>query len=122
MKPMAILLAIGFIYSLFYFIAGFGIPCPFKSLTGLYCPGCGISRMFMYMLKLDFQAAFSSNCVVFCVLPFFLAGVVRHWYRYIRYGDKELSRTENVLIILLVAVLLIFAVVRNIFPVDILVP
>ena len=122
MKPIAIILAIGFIYSVFYFITGFGIPCPFRSATGLYCPGCGISRMFVNMLKLDFPAAFSSNCAVFCALPFFAAGVVRHYYRYIRYGEKELSRTKNVLIIILIAVMLLFAVIRNIFPIDILVP
>lgn len=122
MKPIAILLAIGFIYVIFYLVTGFGIPCPFKAVTGLYCPGCGISRMFMNMLKLDFYAAFSSNCVVFCALPFFVAGVVRHCYRYVRYGTRELSKTENVLIILLVVILLVFAVVRNIFPTDILVP
>ncbi len=122
MKPIAIPLAIGFIYAIFYLITGFGIPCPFKAVTGLYCPGCGISRMFMHMLRFDFPAAFSSNCVVFCALPFFAAGVVRHCCKYIRCGVREISRLENALIIILIVILLIFAVVRNIFPIDILVP
>ena len=122
MKPIAFILAIGFIYAVFYLAAGFGIPCPFKAVTGLYCPGCGISRMFMYMLRFDFPAAFSSNCAVFCVLPFFVTGVVRPCYRYVRYGTRELSKAENVLVIVLVIVMLAFAVVRNIFPIDILVP
>ena len=122
MKPIVILLAIGFIYALFYLITGFGIPCPIKAATGLYCPGCGITRMFINIIRLDLPAAFSSNCVVFCVLPFFVFGAVRHFYRYIRYGEKDLSRIENVLLIILIIVLLLFAVLRNVFPVDVLVP
>ena len=122
MKPIAVILAIGFIYSLFYLIAGFGIPCPIKAATGLYCPGCGISRMFVALLHLDIPAAFSSNCVVLCLLPFYAIGYIRHCYLYIRYGRRGTSKAEDVLMIITIVLLFAFAVVGNIFPIDILVP
>ena len=48
------------------------IPCPIKELTGLYCPGCGITRMFKSLLELDFYAAFRYNPLLFIMLPFAL--------------------------------------------------
>ena len=41
--------------------AGFGLSCPFYTLTGLQCPGCGNSRAAMALLRLDFAASFSHN-------------------------------------------------------------
>lgn len=31
--------------------------CPLKLLTGLDCPGCGLSRALLCLLRLDFQGA-----------------------------------------------------------------
>lgn len=36
---------------------GFSLPCPVYALTGLYCPGCGVTRMLLALLRLDFAAA-----------------------------------------------------------------
>ena len=36
-------------------------PCPLLALTGLYCPACGISRMFRALLRLDVPAAWRYN-------------------------------------------------------------
>ena len=41
--------------------AGFGLSCPFYTLTGLQCPGCGNSRAAMALLRLDLAASFSYN-------------------------------------------------------------
>ncbi len=48
------------------------IDCPIKKITGLYCPGCGITRMLLSILKLDFYQAFRYNPLVFISLPFFI--------------------------------------------------
>ena len=48
------------------------IDCPIKKITGLYCPGCGITRMFLSLLKLDFYQAFRYNPLLFITLPVFL--------------------------------------------------
>lgn len=48
------------------------IPCIFHELTDLYCPGCGITRMFFSLIQLNFYQAFRYNPLVFCLLILFL--------------------------------------------------
>ncbi|WP_316816986.1 DUF2752 domain-containing protein [Pedobacter nyackensis] len=36
----------------------FFLPCPFKVLTGLDCPGCGFQRSFVALLKGQWQESF----------------------------------------------------------------
>lgn len=47
--------AILFIYVVFH-LAGIG--CPIKFVTGISCLGCGMTRAWLSLLKLDFAAAF----------------------------------------------------------------
>lgn len=48
------------------------IPCFFYKLTGFYCPGCGVTRMFLSLLHLDFYQAFRFNPLLFILFPFFI--------------------------------------------------
>lgn len=66
-KIYAITLSIGLVYFLWVKLTGLAIPCVQYATTGFLCPGCGISRMFLSMAKLDFVQAFSYNPVVFCL-------------------------------------------------------
>lgn len=121
-KPVAVVAAIGFIYLLLHELTGFAVPCPINLVTGLYCPGCGISRMFFCLFRLDFAGAFSSNCVIFCLLPVAVIAAVFHAYRYIRYGSGRLYKAENIAIYVIIAVLVIFGIARNIWHADWLIP
>lgn len=121
-KPTAIVLAIGFTYIIIHKLTGFALFCPYYQILHIYCPGCGVSRMLLHLMKLEFYEAFSSNCLLFCLLPIFTIAAARHVYLYIRYGKKGFSKLENVLCWIIVGLLLVFAVVRNIFPIDILIP
>ena len=47
--------AVALLYGIFY-IAGIG--CPIKFITGLSCAGCGMTRAYLSLLKLDFAEAF----------------------------------------------------------------
>ncbi|MEE3427512.1 MAG: DUF2752 domain-containing protein [Ruminococcus sp.] len=116
-KPAAIVLAIGFSYLLLHTVFGFSIPCPVHLTTGLYCPGCGVSRMFFSIFKLDFISAFKYNPVIFCALPVFSAMFIYHNYRYLRFGKKGLSKWENILLYIFIGILVVFGVLRNIFPI-----
>ncbi|MCI8611944.1 MAG: DUF2752 domain-containing protein [Clostridiales bacterium] len=107
-----ILTGIGALYALFVHFTGIGIPCPIYWVTGLQCPGCGISRMFLSMLRLDFSAAFHYNSAVFCLLPVFLLVGARKVYLYIRYNKRK-DRLCDVIIWILIAVLLLFGILRN---------
>lgn len=44
-------------------------PCLFRTLTGLYCPGCGITRMLHALVHGDFVRAFGMNAMVLAMLP-----------------------------------------------------
>ena len=107
-----ILTGIGALYALFDHFTGIGIPCPIYWVTGLQCPGCGISRMFLSMLRLDFSAAFHYNSAVFCLLPVFLLVGARKVYLYIRYNKRK-DRLCDVIIWILISVILLFGILRN---------
>lgn len=54
--------------------------CPFRLLTGISCPGCGMTRALSALLKLDFTLAYEMHPLVFllplAVLIFFLRKLV----------------------------------------------
>lgn len=95
------------------------IPCPIKEITGFYCPGCGITRMFYSILKLDIYAAFRYNPLVFLTLPI---GI----YLYIDYlvrKDKSLyKKIPEKLWYIFIVVFIIYGILRNIPSFDFLAP
>ena len=62
--PLAL---IAVIYLIFHLI---GIGCPIKFMTGISCPGCGMSRACISLLRLDFAAAFGFH-PLFWIVPAF---------------------------------------------------
>ena len=44
-------------------------PCPFLSVTGLYCPGCGSTRCLHALAHFDLGAAFAMNPLLVVSLP-----------------------------------------------------
>ena len=44
--------------------------CPFKQMTGYYCPGCGGQRAFHQILHGNLIQAFHDNFLIFIFLPF----------------------------------------------------
>lgn len=121
-KPTAIVMAIGFTYLLIHLLTGFSLVCPVWTVFHLYCPGCGVSRMFFHMARFEFYEAFSSNCVLFCLLPFGLFEAVFHAYRYIRYGNGRFFRAERIILWVIIVLLLVFGVVRNVWHHELLIP
>ena len=48
----------------------FGITCPIKFITGVSCPGCGMSRACLHAAKLDIESAFGYH-PMWITVPFF---------------------------------------------------
>ena len=57
------------IYAGFVLRFNVGIPCIFYKITGLKCPGCGITRMLLSIWKLDFRSAYEANQMIFILQP-----------------------------------------------------
>ena len=44
--------------------------CPLHDVLGLYCPFCGGTRAFFFLLKGDFRSAFAANAFLLCFSAF----------------------------------------------------
>src|ERR1017187_6559858 len=51
-------------------------PCQFHKLTGLYCPGCGSTRMLYFLVHGHPWLAFRQNALAMIVLPGVIYGLV----------------------------------------------
>ena len=112
----------GVAYLLLVRITGWGIPCLFNATTGLLCPGCGISRMFVALSKLDIAGAFRSNCLVLTVLAVGSPMVIRYWVRYVKTGSRELDIAEKILLTVTAVLAVAFWILRNLEPFAFLAP
>ncbi len=87
---------------------GYRIPCIFHEITGLYCPGCGGTRMCLSLLKLDIYQAFRYNMLLTIAIPF----IILHFI--CRYIFKLKYKIPNWFIYFLIVIVLVFGILRNI--------
>lgn len=66
MEKIGAILAVATFYGVLQL---FGITCPIKFLTGISCPGCGMTRAWISAFMLDFQSAFYYHPLFF-IIPF----------------------------------------------------
>ena len=50
--------------------------CPFHTLTGFYCPGCGSQRALSSLLHADFLQAINFNVLLVISLPFLIYAAI----------------------------------------------
>ena len=92
----------------------FAIPCIFHKVTGLYCPGCGTTRLLFSLLNGDIKGAYNYNRLVFVMLPFFVFYAIYRIYLYIvDREDKIICRVPNYLIYVLLFIVILFGILRN---------
>ena len=112
-KKTASVLCLGIGYLILISITKKGIPCLFFLLTNKYCPGCGISRMFVALSKLDFTLAARYNLLVLCLLPFGIWIFLRNSFAYVKTGTRTNTKFENFFYIIAFVITIIFTILWN---------
>lgn len=103
----------GLLYGIFVSYTGLAIPCLFRTVTGLLCPGCGVTGMCVALLHLDWRGAFSCHPVLFVLLLPLTAVFICGAAGYVQNGRFRFARWQNLILYVSVAALVIFGVVRN---------
>lgn len=95
-------------------VTSIGVPCVFHELTGLYCPGCGLTRTALSLLTLDFYQAFRYNPLLLFLVPLYIA--------YSMANRKQLKWISNVIMTIMLTMTITFGLLRNIPVFDWLAP
>ena len=90
------------------------IPCPFHLLTGYDCPFCGGQRLLVALFHGDIVSAFSFNPVLFCLLPYFVLVTAGAFSKRVRRWKLTEKCYSNHAIFAVVAICIVWGVVRNI--------
>ena len=93
----------GLLYGIFVSYTGLAIPCLFRKVTGLLCPGCGVTGMCVALLHLNWKGAFFCHPVLFVLLLPLTAVFI----------CSAAGYGQNLILYVSVAALVIFGVVRN---------
>lgn len=83
--------------------------CPYRAVTGMPCPGCGMTRAVHFLMHADVVRAFSYNPLLFLAAPVALAfAVAPHLV-----GEQRGGRWRTSLAWIMLAITLMFWVWRN---------
>lgn len=92
---------------------GFFPSCPFRFLTGLQCPGCGITRALHNLLHGHLATAFTLNPLFVIALPFLVFALLRYTnYAFQQKAPRANALPANVIYFIFVVVLS-FWIFRN---------
>ena len=108
------ILALGLGYAAFIHLTGWALPCLFRQVTGLKCPGCGVTSMCLALLRLDFAAAFRWNPGLMLLAPLLGALVVLLTAQYIRTGSWRPKRWQTACLWAMLGYLLAWGAARNV--------
>ena len=93
---------------------GFGIPCTFHELTGLYCAGCGMTRAVSALNRLEFYQAFRYNIFVFIALPFLAIYFLVEGYYWVLNRKNRFEPVFHVLAFFILISLVMYGFLRNV--------
>ena len=63
------ILGLSVVFCLFLLRFTLGLPCPIQYLTGISCPGCGMTRALWSLVTLDPDSAWHYHPAVFALIP-----------------------------------------------------
>lgn len=81
------------------------LPCVFNKLTGLYCPGCGMTRALHHAIHLNFKEASRFNLLIFVFPPLYII--------YELLNKKKTKFYANFILILMFITVIGYGILRN---------
>jgi hypothetical protein len=121
LKNASFFLLLGIAYYIWLRITGIGIPCIFHKITGWSCPGCGMTTLIMSLLAGDPAGARAANPFIFYTWPVIAAEFIWSEIKAIKGLNrdqrpliKNTDRIFNIILIIYIAALVIFGILRNI--------
>lgn len=115
LRGCLLLLAAGLGYAWLCTATGWAVPCPFRTVTGLLCPGCGVTRMCLALLRGDLAAAWTANPGLMLALPLMAALGGRLIWAYVCHARRLPRGWEQAALWILVLWLVGWGVVRNLW-------
>lgn len=97
------------LFSLF----GQGIPCVFRLLTGLQCPGCGMTHAISSLLRGNIQLALHYNILSITLVPILALYLTYKLYQFLQKGNEDFSLWEIVFLMICLTGCIIFFIYRN---------
>lgn len=88
------------------------IKCVTYELIGIYCPGCGGTRMISHLLSGDIATAFKSNQLLFILIPYTILLYTYEMIVIIKTG--KISKQLNKILIIIAFVMITYGMIRNI--------
>ena len=107
---MALVLVVRFLPPDRYHIYPF---CPFRALTGLYCPGCGSTHAMAALLAGRWSEAWHSNALAVILFPVIGVFLVPYFYTALRYNCGRAIVVPPLAGKAAVAATLLFGLLRN---------
>lgn len=104
------------VYYVFTQITGLRIPCLFYEITGLKCPGCGLTAMCIHLAHFRFDDALHANPLMFFLGPLLVISLGLKIFlapEWLKNGNKFHDRAVWVLL----GIAVCFWVVRNVIKV-----
>jgi len=92
---------------------GFFPACPFRTLTGFTCPGCGSTRGLHRLLHGDIVSALEFNPLMVLSLPFLLYALVRYTAAAVSGRPLQRHNLDAKYIWMLFGVIMSFWIFRN---------
>lgn len=89
------------------------IGCVFRLMTGIPCPGCGMTRAWLAALRLDFSAAIAYHPLFWVVPIAFVLAFVRE-----EVASSKLKRGIDIVVIVLCVLVVAVWIVRLVSPAD----
>lgn len=72
------------------------LSCSFYYFTGLYCPGCGMTRALYSVIHFNFKAAFSFN-LLWPFIALFVLVAIYLWFSFLYSGKNPFNHINNFL-------------------------